>query len=113
MNTELKKAIAVFFIGFITFGIGNLIFLYVFSDKTCTFCDGKIIIPMREVVLNIITLGIYGAVWTYKMGKKADMLEDCENVTPITMMCAVVSLFPIRCFSMAVIYYRLKINEGI
>ena len=112
MNTELKKAIAVFFIGFFTFGIGNLIFLYIFSDKTNTFCDGKIIVPMREVVLNIITLGIYGAVWAYKMGKKADMLEDNENVTPSTIICAIIALFPIRCFSMSVIYYRHKINEG-
>jgi hypothetical protein len=46
------------------------------------------------------------------MGKKADMLEGNESISTITLMCAIVALFPIRCFSMAVIYYRMKMNKG-
>ena len=111
MNTELKKAIGVFFIGLFTFGIGNLVFLYLFSDKLNTDYNGNIIIPMRELVLNILTFGIYGAAWTYKTGKKMDMLEDREVISASTVICSVLSVLLLRCISMSVIYYRMKLNE--
>jgi hypothetical protein len=79
MDRDIKKAIGVFFIGFFTFGIANLVFLYRFSDEMLTNADGKIINPMKETVLNIITFGLYGAFWSFKMGQKLDMLEGREN----------------------------------
>ena len=111
MNTELKKAIGIFFIGLFTFGIGNHVFLYIFSDKIATDINGKVIMPMRELALNIITFGIYGAIWSYKIGKKFDMLEKRETISVITLLCAVFSVLLFRCFSMSVIYYRMKLNE--
>lgn len=111
MNTELKKVIGVFFIGLFTFGIGNLVFLYLFSDKLTTDGSGNVINPMKELALNIITLGIYGAFWTYKVGKKMDILEDREVISTSTVVCSILSVVLLRCISMAVIYYRMKLNE--
>ena len=112
MNSYLKKTIGIFFIGFLTFGIGNIVLLYIFSDKAVTDANGKVIMPMREMTLNLITLGIYGAFWTYKMGKKADILEGRPNISPLTVVCSVLSVLLLRSISMSVIYYRMNANEG-
>ena len=111
MDKELKKAIGVFFIGFFTFGIANLVFLYRFSDEMLTNADGKIINPMRETVLNVITFGLYGAYWSYKMGQKLDMLEDRESISISTLLCALLSVVFLRSITMSVIYYRMKLSD--
>ena len=111
MYRDLKKAIGVFFIGFFTFGIANLVFLYRFSDKMLTDASGKILNPMRESVLNIITFGLYGAYWSFKMGQKLDMLEGRESVSAITFICSLLSVLFLRSITMSVIYYRMQICD--
>ena len=108
MDNGLKKAIGVFFVGVFTFGIANLVFLYCFSDKILTDADEKIINPMRESVLNILTLGLYGAFWSYKIGQKLDMIEGCEKISAQTIICAILSVLFLRSITMSVIYYRMK-----
>ncbi len=111
MDKDLKKAIGVFFIGFFTLGIANLIFLYRFSNEMVTDASGKIIIPMQELVLNLLTLGLYGAVWSYKMGKKLDLIENNDNISSITIICSILSVVFLRSFTMGNIYYRMKICD--
>jgi hypothetical protein len=111
MDRDIKKAIGVFFIGFFTFGIANLVFLYRFSDEILTNADGKIINPMKETVLNIITFGLYGAFWSFKMGQKLDMLEGRENVSISTLICIPLSVLFLRSITMSVIYYRMKLSD--
>ncbi len=108
MDKDLKKAIGVFFIGLLTFGIGNIVLMYILSDKIITDADGKIIYPIREIVLNLLTVGIYGIFWSLKLGQKLDMLEDREAVSAKTIICAVVSVLFLRSITMGVIYYRMK-----
>ena len=107
----LKKAIGVFFIDLLTFGIGNLVFTYIISDKTMLDSNDNVIIPMKELVLTIVTFGLYGAVWAYKMGKKADLELSRENVSASTIVCAILSATFLRSFGMAVTYYRLRSCE--
>lgn len=108
MDKDLKKAIGVFFIGLLTFGIGNIVLMYILSDKMLTDADGKIIYPMREIVLNLLTLGIYGAFWSFKLGQKLDMLEGREAVSAKTVICSVISVLFLRSITMGTIYYRMK-----
>ena len=110
MDKELKKAIGIFFIGIFTFGIANLVFLYRFSDKILTDADGKIIYPMRETVLNLLTFGIYGAFWSIKVGRKLDILEEYEKISMLTIICSALSILFLRSITMSVIYYRIKNN---
>lgn len=107
MNTEIKKAIIVFLIGFFTFGIGNIFFIYYFSDKAVSTSEGKVIYPMREFVLNLITLGVYGVIWTYRMLGKVDLEEGYEQTSASTLICTVLACLPLRSIVMAVISYRL------
>ena len=70
MGNNVKKAIGVFFLGIFTFGISNLIFIYLLSNKVSFFANGSVIYPVRELVLSIITLGIYTCFWGYKISTK-------------------------------------------
>ena len=111
MDKDIKKAIGVFFIGIFTFGIANLVYLYRFSDEMLTNADGKIINPMREIVLNIITFGLYGAFWSYKIGEKLDMLDGRDSISVKTILCAILSVLFLRSLTMSVIYYRMKLCD--
>ncbi len=108
MNRELKKSIGIVFISFLTLGLANTVFIYIFSDMAVKDEHGKIIYPMRCAVLNVITLGIYGGIWIYKMGKKLDVSDKNPAPSRQTVAFCVLSFVFLRGISLANIYYRMK-----
>lgn len=106
MTKIIYNPVLVFIIGFITFGIGNLVFIFLYSEYTAREY-GISIIPVREAVLNLLTFGVYGAYWTYK----TISIIEAENstVSSAAIMCAVISAIPfLRCISMAVISSKIS-----
>ncbi len=103
MNNKLFNPAFVFILGFITFGIANYVYMYLISEKLGRDSKDELIYPMREVVLNFLTLGVYGIIWTYKT---ADQLYGNKKNAVI---CAIISVFPIRCVSMAMLASQLEI----
>lgn len=82
MDSNVKKAIGVFFLGIFTFGISNLVFIYIISNKVSFFDNGRVIYPVRELVLSIVTCGIYTCFWGYKMSCKINKtVGDCKAMT--------------------------------
>ena len=112
MNNELKRAIIFFLIGFFTLGIGSLVFIYLLSDKMVSDDTGKVIFPLKELVLTVITLGIYGIIWTYKMSKTLDIRENREEVSGITLLSTALSAVFLKCVSCALICYRMELLEA-
>ena len=102
-----KKAILFALIGFITFGLANTVYLYLWSDKLVCDHNKKVFYPIRETVLNVFTLGIYGIYWTYRASKTLDKREGYEVLTVNSLVCTVISAFMLRSISMAIIYFRL------
>ncbi len=101
MKKKALNPVLVFILGLATFGISNHIFIYMISKHIGKDSNGELIFPMREAVLNIITLGIYGIIWTYRMTRLVNM----EKGTSI--ICTLVSAFPIRCISLTMITGQL------
>ena len=111
MNNSLKKAIIAFLLIFLTFGIGSTVYIYILSDKMKSDSENRIIYPVREAVLNLITFGIYGIIWTYRYSYMIDSAEGCTEFTAYTLLCTVLSCFPLRSVSMAVLVYRQAETE--
>ena len=109
---ESKKAIIIAVLGFLTFGIANIIYIYLFSIKIARDSNGKTIYPLRELILDIITFGIYGIIWTYKISKTLDKHEGYAVLTSPSLICTIISGVFLRSISMAYIYYRLKLLEA-
>ena len=109
---ENKKAVLIFLLGFVTLGIANVVYIYLFSVKISRDYKGDIIYPIREVVLNCLTIGIYGIIWTYKVSKRLDALEGNEKASSQTLVTTIVSALPIRCISMTVIFQRMTAIDG-
>ena len=112
MNRESKKSVLIFILGLLTFGIANIVYIFIFSDKIIKDHNNRVFYPVREVILNIITLGIYGIIWTLRMSKTLDKREGFDKITSISIISTVVSALPIRCVSMTVIYYRMLCLES-
>ena len=111
MNNELKRAIIVFLIGFFTLGIGNFVFIYLLSDKIVTDDTGKVIYPLRELILTVVTFGIYGIFWTYKLSKTLDSRENREEVSGVTFLSTALSAVFLKSISCALICYRMALLE--
>lgn len=112
MNNELKRAIIVFLIGFFTLGIGNFVYIYLLSDKTVVDDTGRVIYPLKELVLTVVTLGIYGIIWTYKLSKTLDSRENREEVSGITLLSTGLSAVFLKSVSCALICYRMALLEA-
>ena len=102
-----KKAIILAIIGFLTFGIANIVYIYILSDKLVFDFKRKLYYPVRETVLNICTLGIYGIYWTYRASRTLDKREGYDDLTVTSLASTIISVFPIRSISMAMIFFRL------
>jgi hypothetical protein len=102
-----KKAIIFAFIGFITFGLANTVYMYIWSDKLVYDHNNKIFYPIREIVINVFTLGVYGIFWTYRAARTLDLREGYETFTVNSLVSTVISACPLRSLSMALIYYRI------
>ena len=108
MNKEIKKAIGIVFISILTLGLANTVFIYVISDMAARDEHGRIIYPMKNAVLNVITLGIYGGVWIYTMGKMLDTRDEISAPSKQTVVFCLISFVFLRSISLANIYYRIK-----
>ena len=110
---KLKPSI-VFILGFCTFGIADLIFVYVFSKMLRFDKDGNVIYPMKEFILNIITFGIYGIYWTYSVNRTLDSCEEQGRGNTTSVLLAIASAFPIRFIAFAITYSRIeKASESV
>lgn len=109
---ESKKAILIALLGFLTLGIANFVYIYLFSCKIARDAQGKTIYPLRALILDIVTFGIFGIIWTYKVSKALDKREGYSELTTPSLVCTVISGIALRSVSMAYIYYRLKLLEA-
>lgn len=108
MNTEVKKAIGVFFISLFTLGLASIVFVYLISDRAKTDSNNKILYPMRECVLYTVTLGFYGFLWIYKLGRRIDVAEGESDISAQTKGSVLLMLPFLRSIGVAYTYYRLK-----
>lgn len=98
----------VFIIGMVTLGAANFFFVYRFSELLKKDADGKRMYPMREAALNVITLGIYGIYWTFKVGRTLDAREENAGISPISVLLTILSAIPfVRIVSMTLICNRM------
>lgn len=111
MNNPVKKALIAFLVIFPTFGIGSTLYIFLISDKMSADSENRIIYPAKEAVLNLITLGIYGIVWTYRTSCLIDKRNGFTEFSASTLICTLLSCFPLRCISMALLIYRLDDAE--
>lgn len=104
---KLKPSI-VFILGFCTFGIADLIFVYVFSKMLRFDKNENVIYPMKEFILNIITFGIYGIYWTYSVNRILDNYEEQRRGKTLSVLLAIASALPIRFIAFAITYSRIE-----
>jgi hypothetical protein len=98
----------VFILGFCTFGIADLIFVYLFSKMLRFDKDGCVIYPMKEFILNIITFGIYGIYWTYMVNRILDRYEEQGRGRLSSVLLAIAAAFPVRFIALAITYSRIE-----
>ena len=104
MNSSLKsmKPFLIFIAGFFTFGITDLWFIYTISDKL----GREKLIPMKQLALTLVTFGLYGIYWTYKIGKMLIKANDSKSINK-RILCVILSACFLRCASIAVFYSEL------
>ncbi len=106
-NSKLSPPL-VFILGMVTLGLADVFFVYRFSELMISDANGKTLYPMREAVLNVITFGIYGIYWTFKIGHILDKKEENIKVSAISILCTVLSAIPFaRIVSMTLICNRM------
>ena len=110
MKNKLLSPAIVFIIGFLTMGLGNTVSIYIITDCISFDKDGAALYPMREAVLNFITFGIYGILWTYKTARTVCAETEGKN-KGFTVLITVLSVFPTRCISMALIANKMLLSE--
>ena len=102
MNKIRSNALIIFFSGVFTFGITNSIFIGIISSEFLYFDNNKLVYPIKEAVLNFITLGVYGFIWAYKISKCIDKRDGVNSgFTPIILFLPFV-----RSIGVAYLYYK-------
>lgn len=100
----------VFILGFLTLGLGNNVNIYIISDRLGFDKEGRTLYPMQEAVLNFITFGFYGIIWTLKITKAINTALSEKNKA-FTVLMTVLSATPFRCISMALITNKIILSE--
>lgn len=108
MNREVKISIGIFFISLFTFGIADVWFVYLISNRAVSDKHGNMLIPMREAVLYMLTLGFYGFVWAKKIGNRVDKLDGLDASSAQTKLGIIFALPFLRSFCVAYQYARLE-----
>ena len=109
-KTKLTPPI-VFILGIVTLGLANFYFLYRFSELIGKDAKGRLLYPMREAVINIMTLGVYGIYWTVKLSFALDKREESSVFSLLSAVSCVISAVPmVRTVSMAIICNRFMEN---
>lgn len=99
--------VSVFILGFISFGIADIIFVYMLSHKVRFDKNGEPILPMKEFILNIITFGLYGIYWVYKINLALDKVQEVTDKKAAILL-AFAAVFPIRFIVFSYITYRIQ-----
>lgn len=79
-NMKERSLVAYYLFSFLTLGIYALVFWGKYTKDVNTLCegDGKKTMKFKYVVLlSIITVGIFGLVWRYKLAKR--LQENAER----------------------------------
>ena len=76
MKNKYLNPTSVLILGLFTFGIANSLFIYAFSKFMRFDKNGYVIYPMKELILNVITFGIYGIYWTFSINSALDACEE-------------------------------------
>ena len=109
MKKGLQKLIPILIIisGFFTFGLSDLIWMYIVSDRL----DYKRFLPMKQVALTVITFGVYGIFWMYVI--TSEMLKSRYLKSRMAVvLCTILSAVFLRHFSLFVIYRALSDNTS-
>ena len=105
MNKSIRKLIPILIIllGFFTFGLSDLIWIYIVSDRV----DYQKFLPMKQVSLTVITFGIYGIFWAYKLSSsmhKSNIIKDKK----IPLICVILSIISLRNIALFIMYQALE-----
>ena len=105
MNKGIQKLLPVLIIllGFFTFGISDLIWIYIISDKF----DRARFLPMKQVALTVITFGIYGILWVHTTSSAMQKSMIIKN-SIIPIACTVLSIVFLRTISIFILYRALN-----
>ena len=109
MKNKFLNPTSVLILGLCTFGIANSLFIYAFSKFMRFDKNGYVIYPMKELILNIITFGIYGIYWTFSINSALNIYEEQGSCRGLTVPLTVISALPIiRAIALAVTYSRIQ-----
>ena len=108
MKNGIRKLtpILIILLGFFTFGLSDLIWIYTVSDNL----DRRKFLPIKQIALTVITFGIYGIFWVYKITSemyKANIIKDKSRI----LICIILSIFALRNVAIFIIYQALSIEE--
>ena len=110
MNKKFFSTPIVFILGLLIPFIGNTANIYLITDYISFNKDGEVLLPMREIMLNVITFGIYGIIWTYRTAKTvAFALSDDKK--SFTLAITVLSALPLRFLSMTLLTNKILLSE--
>ena len=103
-KTKLQKLmpLLIVLLGFFTLGLSDFVLIYIISDRF----NRKKFLPMKQLALMIVTLGIYGIFWSYRItsAMHKEKIIDKYWKAPI---CALLSIFFMRNISILIIYNAL------
>ena len=101
MNNSKRTLIPflIFVAGFFTFGLSDLWFIYLLSDRI----DRKRFLPMKQLALTLITFGIYGIIWTFNITRVIKYPNN-SITTNKSILYIILSILFLRSASTALIY---------
>ena len=84
----------------LTCGIYCLYFIYVVSQETQDFLEEPDISPGLEVLLSMVTCGLWNIYWDYRMGKRIAQMSRQAGLPPTdnAVLCLVLDLVGIGGF---------------
>lgn len=101
-----------FFLNLITLGFYNWYLIHAFAKETNTACeaDGKNTTGLLlYLIFNVLTLGIYGIVWTYKWINRCNSYltsnGELEGLQPSTYLLTLFILGPLTLGIMTIVVY--------
>ena len=108
MKTGIQKLtpMLIIILGFFTFGLSDLVWIYVISDKY----DYRRFLPMKQVALTVITFGIYGIIWAHRISKAMyndALIKEKNNV----IICTLLPVLFLRNVSIYILYSALGTNS--
>ena len=112
MQYQKRSPVAILLLSFITCGIYGLIVLYQISAEVKRFRNDPSIEPGIEILLCIITGGLYEIYWYYKYGKMVfDMQERVGTPMPSDNTILFVLLAVLRLGVISLMLIQTELNR--